>query len=148
MLPEEEFRRKYDTTFTQKHPESFLDEVSKEDRELYEDVEILTGKSLDNKFNKFNNSGKKNKGKTYNTVRQRARNAFSRFLDEKITSGEMKQIFEQLLKEGKLGSYKHIQLLLDRSLGKEEEKMNVKVDSVDFVMDESKLIRKKKNEKE
>lgn len=126
MLDKEIFKTKYDTNHLQVREESFLEEVSEEDRELYNDLEILSGKS-ENKINKFYNIDGKNKNKKYNTVRIRATNAFKKFIDNKITNGELEEVYEKIFSSSKKGDFNFCKMLLERMLGKEEE--NIKVES-------------------
>ena len=148
MLDNKEFSIKYNTTLPQKHEESFLENVSDEDKQTYEECEILTGKNKNGNFNKFNKFGKANQGKRNNTTRTRAQAVWRRIIDEKISNGELYEIYDKILSESRKGNYRHSKEVLDRTLGKEQENIHLEVDNIDFVMDESKLINKKKKKKE
>lgn len=147
MLSPEEFQKKYDTTFKQIHPESFLKTVSKEDREMFEDVEILTGINLTKRINKFNNFGRKNKGKKYNTIKQRMITSFNKYCDEKIASGEIDELWEKMFNSSKRGNFNFAKLFMDRAMGKEEENIKLKVEDIKFKveLDKNSLDRKNKN---
>lgn len=128
MLSEQEFKTKYGTDYGQVHEEEFLTEVSPEDKDTYEDSEILTGKNINGKMNKFNNYGKSNKGKKYNTIKNRMITSFNKFLDNKIATGEIDEIWERIYKSSKAGNFNFAKLLLERSMGKIEEHINIKTE--------------------
>ena len=152
ILSEEEFLERYQTTHKQLHPESYLDDVSEEDKEIYETVEILTGRNLNfgeknrkkkpNTFNKFFS----NKGKKYNTLKKRIEANFKRFLENKLMKGELEDIYEKVIDQAKRGYFNQQKLIIERMLGKEEETVNLKTDGdITFKLDDSKVIDKKED---
>lgn len=145
MIDKIKFKEKYNTDRSQRREESYLEEVSEEDREIYSDVEILTGIDSKGNFNKFFQVGY-NKGKKYNTVRSKFIAAFKRYVDKKIFEEKTDEIFDRLWKSSKNGSFNHLKLLLDRGMGNEPENLNVTVDDISFKIDDSKIIGKKKKE--
>ena len=148
MLSKEEFEKKYNSKWEQKYEESFLDTVDPADREMFDDVEILTGRNMNGKVNKFNRLGKDNKGKTYNTIKQRMITSFNKFCDEKISSGEIDLLWERVFKSGKGGNFNFAKLFLDRSIGKEEENINLNGDMTFSFEPDKKSIKRKKENKE
>lgn len=130
MLDPEEFQKKYNTTYSQIREESFLEQVSEEDKEIYDSSEILTGKNRSSQINKFNNFGKKNLGKKYSTVRGRAIASFKKFIDQKISQEELDDIWDRIWLSSKRGNFNFSKLLLERMLGKEEEQVNIKVGNI------------------
>ncbi len=128
MLHEKEYKTKYKTIYKQIHEENFLDTVSKEDRELFTDGEILSGKNNNGNFNTFNNYAVRNPDKPRDTVRMRLINHFKRFLDQTLENGEMEEVYKKLLSSSKAGDFRHLQYLMDRALGKQEEKIDIKTD--------------------
>ena len=151
MLDPELFKDKYQTNYKQIHEESFLDSVHPDDREMFEDSEILTGKNVNGKVNKFNNFGKKNKGKKYNTIKQRMITSFNKFCDEKISSGEIDELWEKMFLSSKRGSFNFAKYFMDRAMGVEPENMNLKVDgdiNFSFEPDEKSVKRIKDNKED
>ena len=151
MLNPEDFKTKYQTKLAQIHEESFLDTISEEDREIYTDAEILTGKNTNGKINKFNNFGRKNKGKKYQTVRLKTISSFKKFIDGKITHDEMDDIWEKLWLSSKRGNFNFMKLLLERTMGKEQENINIKTEEpITFTLDidDNSKNRQKKNKKD
>lgn len=150
FLQEEEFNLKYDTTWKQVNSELILLDLSEEDRELYSDVDILTGFDKRHRTNKFIQAGKsggRNTGKKYNTVGIRMANSLKRFIDGKITDGEDTAMWQAMWDESKkdVGFFKE---LLNRTMGKVEDKINIKSEeSITFSLepDKNALARQKKN---
>ena len=144
MLKPEDFSKKYNTTYKQIHEEEFLDTVSTEDKNMFEESEILTGKNINGKINKFNNFGKKNKNKKYNTIKQRCITSFNRYIDNKIAEGKEEEIWDRIWESSKNGDFQFAKLLSDRMLGKEQEQVKLEIDDLSFTVKEDKLIDKKK----
>ena len=145
MLPEEEFKTKYNTIHKQIREESYIEEVSEEDRLVYSDVEILTGKT-GNRINKFFSAKGHNKDKKYNTTRLRMQALWKKFLDN-TTEEEVNEVFTTILNSAKK-DYNYAKLLTDRMLGKEEENVNLNVEgdiSFTIDIDENSKKRKEKN---
>lgn len=129
MLDKDAFKTKYKTTYAQCNEESILDKLSEEDKELWADVEILTGRNCGTGgFNKYNNFGEKNRGKTYDTTDQRLRNAWKRYIDSKDES-EINEIFEKIWINAKRGNFNYSKFLMEKLYGKEVENINMKVKS-------------------
>jgi len=144
MLDPEIFKEKYpETVYKQIHPESFIETISEEERELFSNAEILTGKSLQGKFNRFNNYAVANPGKPRNSFQIRLTNLFKKFLDKSIDSGELEDVFQKLLTSSKKGDFRCIQYLLDRALGKEAEKIDIKVGKIDVELNIPDKFKKK-----
>ena len=147
MLDKDIFKEKYDTTYKQIHEESFLETVDKEDRDMFEDAEILTGRNSNTKVNKFNTFGKKNKGKKYNTIKQRCITSFSKYIDNKLSEGKEDEIWDRIWNSTAKGNYQFAKLLTDRMMGKEEENINLDVSGdINFIVDDSTILRKKEDE--
>lgn len=145
MLEKKIFKEKYNTSYDQRREESFLETVSEDDRSIYTDSEILTGLS-DNRgqLNKFFQTGS-NKDKVYDTTKTRFTNKFKKYVDNKMAEGKEEEVFDRLWKSSMNGSFNHLKFLFERIAGKEEENINLKVEGeMTFEIDESKLIRKKK----
>lgn len=140
MLDPEIFQEKYETTLKQRQEESFLDEVSEEDRAMWTDVEILTGKDSNNRINKFNNFGKKNIGKKYNTLKSRLNTELQKYIDGKLSRGELEELWDNLFKEANNGNTQLAKLVVDRVYGKQEENVNLKLDGeITFSLDTKKV---------
>ena len=140
FLHEEAFREKYNTEYKQLWPESYLEECSEEDREMYSDVEILTGRTPRGTFNKFCNNGY-NRGKTYSTVNKRLLNSFKRFLDDKIERGQEIEFWQSIWDNAMDGDSALVKILLDRALGKLKDEVEIKTDAeISFTVDPTKLI--------
>ena len=126
FLHEDVFREKYNTTFEQMHPESFLDTVLEDDRDNYEDFEILTGKNRNNQFNPFNNWGKRNAGKKYDKSKTAFDREVARWNDGLVDRCGLTEILDKMLEQAKAGSFKHQQFLFERIRGKVADKLEVK----------------------
>jgi hypothetical protein len=144
MLPEKEFKEKYETTYGQRREESFLDTISAEDKEIYSDVEILTGLNVGTaKLNKFFQNGQ-NKGRTYDTTKIRFMNAFKRYIDNKIVEGEADDLFDRMWKSSKGGNFNQLKYLFDRVAGQMVNDIEIKTEGdISFTIDNTKIIRKK-----
>lgn len=144
-LEPDEFKLKYGTNCSQRHPESFLEEVSDEDREIYEDVDILTGRDKKGRTNKFCNAGH-NKGRTYNTVNKRLYNSWLRALDQNLEQGKIDDFFELILDVARGNNTTEldtqmVKLMLERMLGKVTDKIELKQEGeITFSIDPSKII--------
>lgn len=150
FMDPDDFKAKYETTFSQRWPESKLDEVDEEDRELYSDVDILTGRNKKARTNKFFNNGY-NKGKKYNTVNKRLENSFKRFCDELLSRGDEIDFWEKMFKEAKDGDAKFAKMFLEYSIGKPTEHVEVKQDgeiTITFEPNENSIERMKENKEE
>ena len=128
MLEKEIFQKKYETTYKQSHPESFLETVSEDDRFAYTDTEILTGKSKKGDFNKFNIAALGNRGNTEISQKKKLTLQVQKFIDVVITSEDIISVFEKIVEQAKSGETKQQQMLLDRVLGKVVEKLEVKTE--------------------
>ena len=129
MLDPEIFSEKYSTTFTQLHPESFLEEVSDEDREIHCDGEILTGRYFPRgRFNKFNGWGKKNRKKSYETMGKELSDILKRWKDGKINDGGLEELLDKMMSQALKGSFKQQQFVVEKFYGKEVENINLKVE--------------------
>jgi len=140
------FAEKYHTNFAQRWPESKLDDIDEEDREIYSDFEILTGKSIQGKLNKFFQNGY-NKGKKYNMTRKKAINSLKKFIDTKIENGEIEDQWEVIWEKSKEGDFNFFKLLKEIMIGKEEENINIKSENITFSLepDKNAMARKNKN---
>lgn len=127
FMDPDEFKKKYDTVYNQRHKEEYLDEVSKEERELFTDVQILTARDSGGTFNRFNNTGH-NKGKTYDTVNKRLLNSFKRVLDGRITNKGEEAFWKPLFDKLEDGDHKFFETMLNRAMGKPVEHIQVKTD--------------------
>jgi len=145
MLSEIDFRTKYNTTQSQMHEESFLEEVSEEDKDMYSEVEILCGRSLNGDFNKFNNAGKVNRGIRHDTVKTRFVNQFKKYVDNKLEEGKEEEVFDRLWKSGKNGSFQHLQFLFERIAGKTPDKIDIKIDKIDVELNIPDKFKKKED---
>ena len=148
FLDPQEFQAKYNTDYAQAHPESFLDTVSPENREIFSDFEILTGRNSNNRVNKFNTLGKKNKGKTYNTQKSQIEAEFKKWKDSALVEDAMFKIYNKMLSQALNGDFKQQQYLLDRIQGKMKEELDVKTEGeISFTLkpDENAINRQKKN---
>lgn len=147
MLDKEYFYHLYDTTYNQIRPESYLEEVSEEDREIFADWEILTGFDCRGNINKFNQTGR-NKGKKYKTQRVRLDNELKKYVDGKISRGEMYQLWDNIFEKANAGDPSLMKLLVDRFYGKVKEQIEVKTEGeVTFVLspDKNAIERQKDN---
>jgi len=144
MLPEEVFKEKYNTTYSQRREEEYLEKVSTEDREIYSDVEILTGLSASGKLNKFFQTGS-NKNKKYDTVKSRFISQFKKFVDQKLEDGKEEEVFERMWKSSKNGSFAHLQFLFERIAGKEEENINLNVNDISFTLEPDDNAKERQN---
>jgi len=135
MLSKNEFEKKYKTKNKQRYEESFLETVSKEDRELYSDVEILTGRSTGaynrNIVNKFYQNGY-NLGKKYKTTRRKMNESFNKYMEGKLASGEITEIWDRVFRSSKKGDFNFTNMLLNRALGKEAEKIDLTIEDISF----------------
>lgn len=140
FLDPDVFKAKYDTTFAQRWPETKLDEVDEEDRELYDDVDILTGRNKKARTNKFFQTGY-NKGKKYCTVNKRLANSFKRFCDELLSRGDEIEFWEKMFAEAKDGDAKFAKMFMEYTIGKPKQEIEVKQEgTIEFVIDPKKLI--------
>jgi len=142
FLPADDFLKKYDAITEQKHPITYLEEVSDEDRELYTSGEILSGRGKDGRYNKFWKMD--NTGKKYNTLKIRFMNSLKRYVDDKITSGKETELWDKLWD----GDSQYTKMLMERIAGKVEENINVKSEEkITFTLgpDKNALDRQKKN---
>jgi len=147
MLEKTIFQKKYRTKYKQMHPEFYLKEVSKEDREIYTEGEILTGRKNNGDFNKFNNFGKDTRGVPRNTVKTRFINSFKKYVDNKILEGKEEEVFDRMWKSSKGGSYQHLQYLFDRIVGKQKEEIDIKTEqklNVSFLLGDEDPIEESK----
>lgn len=139
MLPEKDFKTKYETTYLQRREESYLEEVPEGERELYEDVEILTGFTFKGRVNKFFQLGQ-NKGKVYNTVNKRLENSFKRFLDKKMNDEEEFCVWEKIWDEAVGGDKDFVKILLERGWGKIKDEVEIKTEGeITFTTDPRKI---------
>jgi hypothetical protein len=146
FLSPEVFKEKYHTNFSQRWPESKLDECIEEDREIYTDVQILTGRNDIGRTNKFFQNGY-NKGKKYSTVNKRLQNSFKRFLDEILESGDEVEFWNRWFNEAKNGDAKFAKMFLEYGMGPVVQQVEVKSDGdITFTMDPSKIIDVEKEE--
>lgn len=127
FMDPDEFRKKYDTVYHQRHKEEYLNEISEEERELFTDVEILTARDSGGRFNRFNNTGH-NKGKVYDTVNKRLLNSFKRVLDGRITQKGEEEFWEPLFRKLEEGDCKFFETMLNRAMGKPVERIEVKTE--------------------
>lgn len=128
FLDPEVFAKKYNTTFAQMHPESFLEEVSEEDRENWADFEILSGRRRNNNFNKFNNWGSKNAGKRYDKSDKALNIELARWKDGLIDTSALSRVFDKVLEQSLAGDLKSQQFLIERLIGKVSDKLEVKTE--------------------
>jgi len=151
MLDKEIFQERYNTTYSQMHPESFLETVSDEDKETYEEFEILSGKNRNGKVNKFNNFGKSNKGKKYNTRRRQLDAVLNKVIDGAIENDNVEKIVEKMIQQAQNGDFKQQQFLMERWYGKEPENINMKVEgdvTFEIALDDNSKKRQEDNLKE
>ena len=128
FLTHEDFCVKYNTTYTQARPESFLDTVSKEDRADWADFEILSGKNRNGKVNKFNNFGENNKGKSYSTQKLQIAADFKRWKDSALVDDIVSDIYDKMVSQALGGDFKSQQYLLERLQGKIKEEIEIRAD--------------------
>lgn len=125
FLSSEEFQKRYSTTYVQLHPESFLKELNEEDREIYEDVEVLIGRNSIGRFNKFNIVAHSNKGKHYNTLRFRLDTELKKWIDGKLSRGELEGLWDKIFEDAKDGNSKLAQMVVERLYGKVKEQIEI-----------------------
>lgn len=124
MLEPNEFKIKYNTDRQQIREESYLDELSEEDRELYSNVEVLTGLTPRGQFNKFRQTGF-NKNKKYDTLKGRWLAHFRKYVDTKIANGDADAVFAKMWEESLDGDFRHLQYMFDRVAGKMKDEVEV-----------------------
>jgi len=138
MLDPIEFQKKYKTTYTQQHEESFLTEASEEDLELWTPAEILTGRDCKGNFNKFNILGKENLGRKYKTVAIEYNSLLKKFVASK-TDEEKQEFFNSIWERAKT-SNKCLEIFINRVMGKQTDKLDIKIDDISFAIDPKKII--------
>lgn len=149
FLAPEEFQKKYNTTYKQKWPESKLEEVSEDDRASYTDTEILTGRMLFGaRLNKFCNNGY-NRGKKYDTTKQRMITNINKFVDDKIANDEFNDWLEKAWQLAMDGDARYFKEILNRVAGKVTEEIKIEQEGeINFVIDPTKLFDTNEEEEE
>ena len=138
MLDPIEFKKKYNTTYTQQHEESFLSEASEEDLELWTPAEILTGRDCKGNFNKFNILGKENLGRKYKTVAIEYNSLLKKFVSSK-TDEEKQEFFNSIWERAQTDN-KCLEIFINRVMGKLTDKLDIKIDDISFSIDPKKII--------
>ena len=147
MLDPKEFKSRYKTKYKQLREESYLKEVSEDDKLAYTDGEILTGRNKNGFFNIFNNFGISNRGKPKSADKLLAAQ-YEKFKHEVITKEDLIAVYNKILEQAKAGEYKQQQLFIDRIQGKLTEKLDIKVDeniSFSIKPDKNSMVRQKEN---
>lgn len=130
FMDPEEFKEKYKTNCKQFHPLSYLDKVSEEDREMYDDVEILTARNHrpgkhTAAFNKFHDlTGLRHQTKTA-SIRKKVISSLLRYMDEKIQEGKDIELWDAIWKGAKRGDAKLLDMVLNRVVGPVKQDISI-----------------------